>query len=74
MSERASKPYKYYLYNVLLEYFLVLTYIQVGVRRLTPVGHTCVCNAYAGSVRTHNVYAQCVYACVCVGMHLDVGV
>ena len=46
----------------------------MGVRRLTPVGHTCVCNAYAGSVRRHNVYAQCVYACAYVRMHLDVGV
>ena len=38
-----KNPYLTYLYNVLLEYIFLLTYIQVGVRRLTPVGHTHVC-------------------------------
>ena len=46
----------------------------MGVRRLTPVGHTCVCNAYAGSVRRHNVYAHDVCACACKRVCLDVGV
>ena len=49
-----KNPYLTYLYNVLLEYIFLLTYIQVGVRTLTPVGHTHYAHAYMQVARTHN--------------------
>jgi hypothetical protein len=69
-----KNPYLTYLYNVLLEYFLVLTYIQVGVRTLTPVGHTHVCVHVCAGSRTHNAYAHMSCACVHRCMHLYAGV
>ena len=71
MSKKTSNPYRYY---VLLEYFLVLTYIQVGVRTLTPVGHTHVCVHVCAGSRTHNAYAHMSCACVHRCMHLYAGV
>jgi len=49
-----KNPYQTYLYNVLLEYFFLLTYIQVGVRILTCVGHTHYAHVHMQVARTHN--------------------